>query len=157
MVSLLFLDQISIPRCYKPSGYGSLASVELHHFADASDVGYGCVIYLRFENSAGQIHSSFIFGKSQVAPLKQMTIPRMELAAAVLAVKVDSQLQRELDLSLGESHFWCESTSVLGYIKNGQARFHMFVANRIAMIHVNSSPSQWSYVPTGTNPADDAS
>ena len=157
LVSLPFLDQMSMPRCYKPSGFGSLASVKLHHFADASDVGYGCVTYLRFENSAGLVHCSFVFGKSRVAPLKQMTIPRMELAAAVLAVKVDSQLRRELDLPLGESHFWCDSTSVLGYIKNEQARFHMFVANRIAMIHENSSPSQWSYVPTGLNPADDAS
>ena len=122
---------MSIPSCYKPSEYGSLASVELHQSADASDVGYGCVIYLRFENSAGQIHCSFIFGKSQVAPLKQMTIPQMELAAAVLAVKVDFQLRRELDLPLGESHLWCKGTSVLDYLKNEQARFHMFVANRI--------------------------
>ena len=116
LVCLPLLDQMSIPRCYKPSGYGSLASVELHQFADASDVGYGCVTYYRFENSAGQIHCSFIFGKSQVAPLKQMTIPWMELSAAVLAVKVDFQLRRELNLPLGESHFWCESTPVLGYI-----------------------------------------
>ena len=116
LVSLPFLDQMYISWCYKPSGYGSLASVELRHFADASDVGYGCVTHLRFENSAGQIHCSFIFGKSQVAPLKQMTIPWMELAVAVLAVKVDSQLRRELNLPLGESHFRCESTSVLGYI-----------------------------------------
>ena len=142
VVSLPFLDQMSIPRCYKPSEYGSLASVELHHFANCA-LRIGLVRFIA--------HLFLVR-----AWLHQMTI-QIEFVAAVLAVKVNSQLWREFDLSLGKSHFRCDSTSVLGYIKNEQASYHMFIANRIAVIHENWFPSQWSYVPTGLNPTDDAS
>ena len=86
-----------------------------------------------------------------------MTIPRMELVAAVLAARVDVQLRNELDFTLGDSHFWSDSTSVLGYVKNERARFNIFVANRVAVIRENTSPAQWHNVPSGLNPADDAS
>ena len=155
--SLWCLDQFSIPRCFQPEGFGCLTSVVLHHFADASDLGYGCVSYIRFLDDVGQVHCSFVMGRSRVAPLKQITIPRMELTAAVLAVRIDAQLRKELDMSLGESSFWSDSTSVLGYAKNDKARFNMFVANRVVVIRENSSPFQWRYVPTHLNPADDAS
>ena len=155
--SLLHLDSFSIPRCYLPQSFGALSSAQLHHFADASNDGYGCVSYLRLKNQAGQIHCSFVFGKGRVAPLKQLTIPRMELAAAVLAVRVEVQLQRELDLPLEQSVFWSDSTSVLGYLRNEKARFKTFVANRVAFIRENTSPSRWNFVPGHLNPADDAS
>ena len=155
--SLLHLDSFSISRCYLPQSFGALSSAQLHHFADASNDGYGCVSYLRLKNQAGQIHCSFVFGKGRVAPLKQLTIPHMELAAAVLAVRVEVQLQRELDLPLEQSVFWSDSTSVLGYLRNEKARFKTFVANRVAFIRENTSPSQWNFVPGHMNPADDAS
>ena len=155
--SLLHLDSFSISRCYLPQSFGALSSAQLHHFADASNDGYGCVSYLRLKNQAGQIHCSFVFGKGRVAPLKQLTIPRMELAAAVLAVRVEVQLQRELDLPLEQSVFWSDSTSVLGHLRNEKAWFKTFVANRVAFIRENTSPSQWNFVPGHMNPADDAS
>ena len=85
------LNDFVIPRCYVPEDFGVLFSVELHHFADACEFGYGCVSYLRFTNQLGWVFCTFAFGKSRVAPLKQMTIPRMELVAAVLAARVDVQ------------------------------------------------------------------
>ena len=98
--SLSYLDKFAVPRCYQPEGFGDLTSVELHQFADASKLGHGCVSFLRLKNRVGRVHCTFAFGKSRVAPLKQMTIPRKELAAAVVAVKVAFQLQTELDFSL---------------------------------------------------------
>ena len=89
--------------------------------------------------------------------IEAMTIPRMELVAAVLAARVDVQLRSELDFTLGDSHFWSDSTSVLGYVKNERARFNIFVANRVAVIQENTTPAQWHYVPSRLNPADDAS
>ncbi|XP_078363512.1 uncharacterized protein LOC144647605 [Oculina patagonica] len=86
-----------------------------------------------------------------------MTIPRLELSAAVLAVKLDQTVREELELKIDESMFWTDSTSVLQYIKNEDRRFHTFVANRLAVIHDGSKPSQWKYVPTKINPADDVS
>ncbi len=62
---------------------------QMHHFCDASDIGYGTVSYLRL-TSSNKVHVTFIMGKARVAPLKVMTTPRMELTAAVLAVRMDN-------------------------------------------------------------------
>ena len=91
------------------------------------------------------------------APIKPLTIPRMELSAAVVATKLDGICRRELSLSIDQSFFWTDSTCVLGYIENEDKRFQTFVANRVAAIHKASFPSQWHYVNTELNPADDAS
>lgn len=73
-------------------------------------------------------------GKARVTPLKIITIPCLELTAAVLAIHVDRMLNRELKLQLQESDFWTDSTSVLKYIKNEDTHFHTFVANRVSTI-----------------------
>lgn len=62
-------------------------------------------------------------GKSRVAPLKLVTIPRMELTVAVIAVKMDKMLQCELQLQLKESRFWTDSVTVVKYIGNNAARY----------------------------------
>lgn len=81
----------------------------------------------------------------------------MELTAAVLAVRVDRLLKTELQLELENSLFWTDSTTVLRYIKNETKRFHTFVANRVSAIREATSVSQWRYVDTKRNPADEAS
>ncbi|XP_078344112.1 uncharacterized protein LOC144629777 [Oculina patagonica] len=154
---LPLLSRVALPRCLKSTDFGRINTVELHHFADASQIAYGTVSYVRLVNEEGQIHCSFLVGKSRLAHVKQMTIPRLELSAAVLAVKLDQTLREELELKIDESMFWTDSTSVLQYIKNEDRRFHTFVANRLAVIHDGSKPSQWKYVPTSINPADDVS
>ena len=151
------LNDFVIPGCYVPEDFGVLFSAELHHFADACEFGYGCISYLRFINQLGHVYCTFAFGKICVAPLKQMTIPWMELVAAVLAARVDVQLRNELHFTLNDSHFWSDSTSMLGYVKKERVRFNIFVANRVAVIRVNTSSIQWHYVPSGLNPTDDAS
>jgi len=95
---LLELEKISISHCYKPSDFRSSAVVQLHHFADASSKGYGQCSYLRLINEKGQIHCSLVFGKSRVNPLMQITIPRLELTAATVSVKVSHHIRKELDL-----------------------------------------------------------
>ena len=96
-------------------------------------------------------------GKSRVAPLKQVPIPRLELTVAVVAVKMDKMLRQELQLPLQPSTFWIDSTTVLRYIASETARFKTFVANRVTLIHEAIKPSQWNYVGTAENPADQAS
>ncbi|XP_038046028.1 uncharacterized protein LOC119720436 [Patiria miniata] len=86
-----------------------------------------------------------------------MTIPRLELSAAVVAVKMEQMLRRELKLNVCGSTFWTDSMRVLQYIKNTSKRLHTFVANRVAVIHDGSSVDQWRCVNTDRNPADDAS
>lgn len=108
-------------------------------------------------NQKGDVHCSFLIGKSRLAPLKAVTIPRMELSAAVVATRLDKMMRQELNLAIDESTFWTDSTCVLRYIENESRRFQTFVANRVSKIHDASKPSQWRYVSTNLNPADDTS
>ena len=148
------INDLSISRCFKPKDFGDVVSCQLHHFADASEVAYGTVSFIRLVNSAGRVFCSFLKGKLHLAPLKGATIPRLELMAATTAVRVCSLMSEAIDLEL-EHVFWTDSTTVLRYIANKSKRFHTFVANRLAVIHDGSKPEQWRYVSSADNPADD--
>lgn len=154
---LLKLKEVSIPRCYHPHDFQNIVSVELHHFSDASCVGYGACSYLRYKNDKNEVHCSLVMAKARVAPSKVTSIPRLELAAAVVSAKVSVLLKGELDMKIDQEFFWTDSQVVLGYINNDARRFHIFVANRVQLIRDNSDPSQWYYVETSENPADHAS
>ena len=151
------LEDFKVNRCLKPLDFGKVASAQLHHFADASEDGYGTVTYLLLHSIHEQVHCAFVMGKARVAPLKSITIPRMELTAAVVASRMDKLWRKELQMPLQESVFWTDSTSVLKYIRNETARFKTFVANRVSEILTLSNSSQWRYVNTSSNPADLAS
>ena len=151
------LRTLSVPRCFKPSGLSAVARVELHHFSDASKYGYGAVSYLRIFDDERVARCSFVLGKSRVAPLKVMSIPRLELTAAVVAVKLNCLIRNKLECPIDDTIFWTDSKVVLQYIRSKSRRFQTFVANRVAMIHEESTPKQWRHVNTDSNPGDVAS
>ena len=151
------LQHFSIPRCFKPDDFGTVVKKELHHFSDASTKGYFQCSYLRLQDDSGRIHCAFVAGKSRVTPLKPVTIPRLELQAAVTSVKISQQIRQELSLGDVQEFFWSDSKVVLAYIANESRRFHVFVANRVQLIQDSTSVNQWKYVETKLNPADDAS
>ena len=93
LAALPSLAELSVPRCYKPSGFIP-KRIELHCFSDGSQNGYGAVAYLRMTSSSGEVHCSFVLGKSRVASRKPLTIPRLELTAAVVAVRLAKFIQR---------------------------------------------------------------
>ena len=153
---LPLLEQFKVNRCVKPAEFGTVVSQQIHLFSDASSVGYGSVAYLRLRDNRDRVHCTFLMGKARLAPMKSVTIPRLELTAATVSIRVGELLKREVD---GDSElvYHTDSTTVLRYIANEQQRFHVFVANRVQLIHDHSSPSQWKYVDSKENPADDAS
>lgn len=154
---LPLLRNVSVPRYFKSWQLGQLKGIQLHHFSDASFDGYGVVSYLRLEDVNGGVHCSLVMAKSRVAPIKPITIPRLELTAATVAAKQHRQISQELESKVDSVTFWTDSTCVLQYINNESNRFKTFVANRIALIHELSSPSCWRYVDSKSNPADYAS
>ena len=127
-LSLAGLKSLQIPRCLKPKGFGKVVTAQLHTFADASMSGLGVASYIRFVDDRGLVHVSLVAAKSKVVPSKQLTIPRLELVAAVTAAKVGNRVQQELCIDELESFFWSDSRVVLGYIANTSKRFHVFVA-----------------------------
>ncbi len=114
--------QISIPRCFYRLPDHDDAVVELHHFFDASEIGYGTMSYLRVIYSDGTVSCSFVMGKSRNAPIRAPTIPRLELQSALLAVRMNNMIQRELDITVHETFVWTDSMIVLSYIGNTNVR-----------------------------------
>ena len=151
------LSAIQLDRCFKPKGFGTVSDVQLHMFSDASRVGYASVGYLRLMNEKGGIQCAFVMGKARLAPLKEITIPRLELTAAALSVILSAMIRKELDFSVQKMFYWTDSLSVLKCICNETKRFHTFESNRLTIIHDGSSPNQWRYVKRDLNPADDGS
>ncbi|CAH8290201.1 unnamed protein product [Schistosoma bovis] len=149
------LDHLRISRCLKPGFEPS--SAQIHCFPDASELAYGVVAYIRYKSVFGQIHCSFLLAKSRVAPLKLVTIPRMELTACVLCAKIGRHVREQLSIPISSVIYWTDSTVVLHCIRNTTKRFERFVSNRLETIHELSTPSQWRYVKGKLNPADHAS
>ena len=154
---LTHLGEITINRCYKPKDFGPVVTAELHNFSDASLVGYGQCSYLRLLNAKGKVQCSLVLGKARVTPLKAVTIPRLELTAAVLSTRIATLLANELQFDNLKQFYWTDSKVVLSYIQNEEKRFHVYVANRISEIRERSEVDQWNHVPTDLNPADSAS
>ncbi|CAI5694728.1 unnamed protein product [Oreochromis niloticus] len=157
LLDLKNLADVKIDRCYVPRDFQTVQKYKLHHFSDTSVSGYGVCTYLRAVSEAGQVHCSLVFAKSRVAPTKVTTVPRLELSAAVVAVRISDMLKAELELEDAQEFFWTDSQVVLGYINNDARRFHVFVANRIQRIKESTQPMQWKFVASDLNPADHAS
>ena len=79
------LEQFAVERCLKPKNFGRTLSSQLYNFSDASGEGYGAVTYLRVVNEARNVHCAFLMGTLRQTPQKSVTIPRLELSAAVVA------------------------------------------------------------------------
>ncbi|XP_049318702.1 uncharacterized protein LOC125780534 [Astyanax mexicanus] len=150
------LQKLHIPRCFIPEEMGKVQRTELHHFSDASTHGYGQCSYIRVVGE-DKVHCSLVMGKARVAPTKVVTIPRLELTAAVVSAAVSSMLKEELELKIDQEYFWTDSQVVLGYINNEARRFHIFIANRVQRIREMTDPAQWHYINTDQNPADHSS
>ena len=90
------LAEFKMSTCLKPAGFEETKSVTLHHFADASELGYGTISYLRLSNDKREGRCSFLMSKSRVAPPKQVAIPRVEptRTVATVAVRVDHMIRR---------------------------------------------------------------
>ena len=148
-----YLSELRIPRCFTQV---AAASYEIHCFTDASSFAYGACSYLRIVDTKNFVHCSFLLGKSRLAPIKSVSISKLELTAAVLSVRLSCLLKAELDLPV-VLIFWTDSTAVLHCIKNNTKLFPVFVANRLAIIEQNTELDCWRHVPSNLNSADLAS
>ena len=97
------LDSFSMDRCYRPTA-APPTDCQLHVFCDASLVGFGAVAYLRLHLEDGAVWCSFVMAKCRVAPLRQMSVPRLELQAAVMAVRLADLLRLEHDIAIDSFH-----------------------------------------------------
>ena len=95
-----------------------MVSCSLHHFSDASQNGYGQVVYVRLVNATGKIHCSLFIAKSRVASIKYTSPPRLELATAVFSTKMSAMIRKELQYEDIVEYYWTDSQVFLGYLSS---------------------------------------
>ena len=119
---LPLLSTHCIPQCYYTKEV-TIVSTQLHGFSDASEKAYAAVVYLRKEDTNGMIHTSLAMSKTRVAPIKQITIPRLELNGALILAQLLFHCKQVLDIPLSSMYAWTDSTIVLSWIKGNPHRF----------------------------------
>lgn len=150
---LPLLSSIKLKRCITVD---SFISCELHGFADSSESSYAASVYLRFLDLFGNYSTNLVCAKSRVAPLKKLSIPRLELCAAVLLSDLIHFVMETYlgKLPISKVFAWSDSTVTLSWIKSPSYRWKTFVANRVAHIQERVSPDCWHHVRSSDNPAD---
>ncbi|XP_068675570.1 uncharacterized protein [Montipora foliosa] len=126
-------------------------------FSDASEDAFGSCAYARRQLSSGEYDIRFIAAKSRVAPLKRLTIPRLELRGAVLASRLCKTIVDESRFQFEKVILFLDSKIVLAWIRSEARRFKPFVSVRVGDIQTNTDPSQWKHIPGEMNVADDVS
>ncbi|XP_058811166.1 uncharacterized protein LOC131676054 [Topomyia yanbarensis] len=150
------LDSIRIPRCYfRPPFPKDIHHLQVHVFVDASEAAYSCVAYFRLPTETG-IEVSLIGAKSKVAPLKPLTVPKLELKAAVLGVRYLESIQNYHTFEIKQRYLWTDSTTVLAWITSDHRRYNKFVAFRVGEILSSTDQKEWRWLPSKLNAADEA-
>lgn len=149
--SLPFLSQFKKKRwlCTKPE-----SEIQIHAFCDASEKAYGTAIYVRVVDEKKQISCTLLSSKSRVAPLKTVSIPRLELLAAVMLCEQLEAILKAMEFQNVQVTMYSDSICVLHWINKQPADLKAFVANRIALIQEKSKDFTWKHVKSADNPAD---
>ena len=149
------LKQLKVPRVYFKPGWSELARVELHAFSDASPKAYGTTVYLRAPLSDGAHAVVLVMSKGRVAPLKAVSLPRLELLGCLMGARLVTFVRRALCLpECTPVYCWTDSTVALGWIRASPLKWKQFVANRVSEIQSLTSPAVWMHCPGECNPAD---
>ncbi|XP_075248451.1 uncharacterized protein LOC142341408 [Convolutriloba macropyga] len=143
------MTSIQRPRCLIPNTNGTH---QPHTFTDASMSGIAAIVYVRTTNADGSCISQYVINKTKVAPIKQLSVPKLELEAATLRAEPAGFCENEMT-TITSKHFWTDSTATLGWIQSKQ-RQKMYIANRLTKIHENSNAENWRHIPGEMNPAD---
>ncbi|XP_011883893.1 PREDICTED: uncharacterized protein LOC105571036, partial [Vollenhovia emeryi] len=150
---LIGLAKLSIPRWFNT---WSTSSVGLQGFSDASQLAMTAVVYISVHDSTGSTFS-LVCSKTKVAPIKRLSIPRLELTAALLLSRLMQYVKATLNMDVMATHLWTESLVTLSWVRSHASRWKDFVRNRVAQIEELTPAAHWRYIPGTSNPADCAS
>ncbi|GBL97667.1 hypothetical protein AVEN_185137-1 [Araneus ventricosus] len=145
------LPKIQIPRWYFSTDVETSHEWELYCFNDSSQSAYGSVVYLKF-SYLDETKTVFVISKSRVAPLKKLSLPRLELMAALLGARLIAAIREHF--ANAKVYMWTDSKIVLHWIKNNPRRWKTLVQNRVAEIQEITPPEVWNHCPGCENPSD---
>lgn len=149
------LEELRLPRWLGKTK--SKQAVQIHGFCDASERAYAAVVYIKYINSDNTIRTTMVTSKTRVAPIKTISLPRLELCGAVLLANLLTSVKNSLQLYNTETFAWCDSEIVLAWLAGKPIRWKTFVANRVVEITEHTNINQWHHIKSEDNPADCAS
>ncbi|XP_067207875.1 uncharacterized protein [Linepithema humile] len=149
------LFEIRIPRWV--GRHHENLGVEIHGFADASTRAYAAAVYLRVIHSFSEIRTHLLVARTKVAPIKTISIPRLELNAIVLLSRLITWVSTALDYGYVPRYGWTDSTVALAWVSQHPSRWKTYVANRVSEIQSVNPTIKWNHAPSEQNPADCAS
>jgi len=140
------IEAVRIPRCYSRDLI-TATKTTLHVFCDACEKALCAIAFLRVEHFE-EIEVSIVAVKTRVTPLKPLSIPRLELQAAVMASRLSNCILKEMDIEISEVTFWTDSMTVLRWIRSDARAFKPFISPRLGEILETTDVPQWRYIPT---------
>ncbi len=141
--------QLQLPQaCYR--------SLQLPVCSDASTAGFGAAVYIRTESGKG-IEVTLVIAKARLAPIHQISVPKLELQGALLALRLIAYCLKEMTILISCVFFWVDATTVLKWIHSSHRKFTAFVANGVSEILETTTPDQWRHIPGEMNPTDHCS
>ncbi|XP_059222740.1 uncharacterized protein LOC131996801 [Stomoxys calcitrans] len=148
-----YIDSVRIPRWFD---YQPGSEIQFHGFSDASEKAYAAALYIRVK-SKESVCTHLVCSKTKVAPLKTLSIPRLELCGATLLAEIIDHIIPQLQIDSYSIFCWTDSTIVLSWLAKPPCYWTTFVANRVSKITQVVSPKDWYHVRSESNPADLAS
>ncbi|KRZ47850.1 Transposon Tf2-6 polyprotein, partial [Trichinella nativa] len=148
------ISEIRLPRCWLPAGTDCIKEVELHGYGDASEMAYGSAVYLKATTVSGETVVKLVMSKTRIAPVKRVTLPRLELMAALITARLISFVKTSLEIKFSKVVCWTDSQVALRWIQGDSYRWKPFVGNRVESILELTDAQWWRHCPTADNPAD---
>ncbi|XP_055941924.1 uncharacterized protein LOC129971970 [Argiope bruennichi] len=148
---LICVDNLTIPRRLVIN-LKERNNLSFHVFCDASQLAYATCIYLRSENEEG-VSCQLVQSRSRVAPLKPVTVSRLELLACTIGIRLMTTIKRDLHMEDVTTFYWTDSMNALHWSRN-EEDWGIFVMNRVREIRNYSSKGEWNHIPGTFNPAD---
>ncbi|XP_062714292.1 uncharacterized protein LOC134291044 [Aedes albopictus] len=151
------IDEVRIPRCYfRCANRLSLDRIQLHIFVDASPAAYSCACYFRIINAQGKAEVALVAAKAKVAPLKMMSVPRLELQACVLGVRMMKLVIDGHTFPIKARFLWTDSSTAHTWINGDPYKYRPFVAHRVSEILDTTTREEWRWLRSKMNSADEA-
>lgn len=148
------LRDVRLNRCYSLLNK-TPASYHLHVYGDASKVAYAAAAYIECLYEDGPSTTSLVMSKSRLAPRDSPTLPRLELLAALIAVRLKCYLVKTMDLKFERTFLYTDSLITYFWVTStSPGKWKIFVANQVREIQQNSSAAEWNFVPGEHNVAD---
>jgi hypothetical protein len=144
------LSHIHVPRWLATS---MKQSCQPHIFCDASERAYGAALYIRSTEGNNTL-VRLACSKNRLAPVKRVTLPRLELLAALVGTQLLSYSCEATGYDTTRATLWTDTTVSLSWIRSDPNSWKTFVCNRVTEIQSHTSPMQWRHCPGQENPAD---